>query len=681
MTIPSPETLTASTELRQPFLHDALLLFKAPTQFWTDRIGNMGLEPIHGIYYSDTRVFSSLALTVNGEATENIGVNRINASEDVHSLVARSVDGRGADPRVRLDRRRTVGAESVAEVLRFESRLPDELNFELKLVLKPDFGALQDVKSGLAASRDRAAPQLSPAIELSIAGDQATLERGSVQARVLAPGANISYDGGELAIRWNLTVPPHAVSEVSWTVELQDTSAVVKAAEGLPQWDEVSVESSDSRIGRWAERAFEDLNGLRMTATAAPGEVFLAAGAPWFFTLFGRDSIWAARMLLPFGTELAASTLRALAALQGTRVNPENAEQPGKIPHEIRSATLHLHGKGITLPPLYYGTVDATPLWICLLHDAWSWGLADQEVKELLPQLEAALAWMRDYSNADGFLDYRDETGHGLSNQGWKDSGDSIQWRDGRLAEGPLALCEVQGYGYEAARAGARLMRHFELPGAQEWEEWAERLKERFTESFWVGSEDQSYPAVALDGKKQKVDSLTSNIGHLLGTGILTAEQAERVSRLVSGPSLDSGLGLRTLSTEEAGYWPLSYHGGSVWAHDTAIAIWGMHREGLGQHATGLLEGLLLAAEGFDYRMPELHAGEPVAGGPVAYPAACRPQAWSAAAVAVALQTILGVNPRDRQELISEPLPGYQQLRVSGFRLAGVPLTITRDGE
>jgi glycogen debranching enzyme len=292
----------------------------------------------------------------------------------------------------------------------------------------------------------------------------------------------------------------------------------------------------------------------------------------------------------------------------------------------------------MVLPPRYYGTVDATPLWILLLHDAWRAGLDDATVRELLPNLRRALGWLEDAMPEDGFLAYQDETGHGLANQGWKDSGDSIRWRDGRIAEGPIALCEVQAYAHEAALAAVVLLTAFGAPEeAERWRTWAAALQRRFRDAFWIDDADGGHPAIALDAAGAAVDSLTSNIGHLLGSGLLDAADEARVAALLVDPRLDSGYGLRTMATDSGGYWPLSYHCGSVWAHDTAIAVHGLLRAGFPDEASALAGGLVAAATAFGYRMPELYGGDPSsAGAPVPYPAACRPQAWSAAAALVA---------------------------------------------
>jgi len=368
--------------------------------------------------------------------------------------------------------------------------------------------------------------------------------------------------------------------------------------------------------------------------------------------------------------------------MQGTRCDDETAEQPGKIMHELRSGILTIPGENVSLPPLYYGTVDATALWACLLHDAWRWGMPETQVEALMPNLEAALGWMRDYgdSDGDGFLEYADTTGHGLANQGWKDSGDSIQWRDGRLAEGPIALCEVQAYAYEAAIGGAKLLDHFGRPGGDDWRNWAAALKRRFAGAFWIDDPEGAYPAVALDAQKRRVDTVTSNMGHLLGTGILTPGQSALVARRLVSPELDSGYGLRTMSTDAAGYWPLSYHGGSVWAHDTAIAITGLARDGFAAEAAALSDGLLAAATAFRYRMPELHSGDAAADSPapVPYPAACRPQAWSAAAAVAVLGARLGLAVSDG-DVVVRPAPGAGAIEVRGIRFSGVPRTVQAD--
>ncbi|MCU1534087.1 MAG: amylo-alpha,6-glucosidase [Glaciihabitans sp.] len=608
---------------RQPLLHDETVVLRAPAQAWSAADGSMGARAIHGLFVSDVRVISELAVEVGGAAGEPIATLPEGASAVSFVSLLRHLDGAGADPRVRLLHRRVVTATGASETLTLQSAVATPIETSVLVRLASDLAGMDAVKAG------RAGP--GAGIETTTGG--ATWSGGAVSASLTAPGARLA-GGTNLELRWDVTIPAGGEVSVGWSVAATDVHAVVAASTTEPDWILPQLPATDERVGRWVERAVDDLRALRMTTVADPASSFLGAGAPWFFTLFGRDALWAARFLLPLGTETAGGTLRVLAALQGTTSNPNTAEQPGKIMHELRRGTLSIEND-IELPPLYYGTVDATALWICLLHDAWRAGLPDAEVRALLPNLTAALAWMRDYGDADGdgLLEYIDESGRGLANQGWKDSGDSVQWKDGRLATGPIALCEVQAYAYEAAMHGADLLEHFGEHG-DEWRDWAGALQERFRTSFWIDDPDGAYPAIALDADKRAVDSLTSNIGHLLGTGILDEAESKLVADRLSSPELNSGYGLRTMATSSAGYWPLSYHGGSVWTHDTAIAIAGLTRAGFREQAAPLIEGLLAAASAFDYRMPELHSGDPAtaAGRPVPYPAACRPQAWSAAA-------------------------------------------------
>ena len=299
-------------------------------------------------------------------------------------------------------------------------------------------------------------------------------------------------------------------------------------------------------------------------------------------------------MLLPLGTELAAGTLRTLASRQGMIDEPMSAEEPGKILHEIRRPPTD--GRATFLPAVYYGTVDATPLWVCLLADAWRWGMpaARGRGTAARPRSARCSGMVTDGdSDGDGFLEYVDKSGRGLANQGWKDSGDSIRFADGRIAVGPVALAEVQSYAYEAALAGADLLDAFHRPGGDRWRRYAADLRHRFAEKFWCSDDLGPYPVLALDGAKSPVDAPASNMGHLLASGIVPPAQAKQIADRLINPSMSSGFGLRTMSSAAGGYSPLSYHCGSVWPHDTAIAIHGLCRAGFPAQAMVLAEGLL----------------------------------------------------------------------------------------
>lgn len=619
----------------QPFLVGAVVVVRAPSQAWSAADGGMGRHPIEGFYHCDTRLFSGLGFTVAGSEPECIAHAAVNASAQRFVSLVRNLDERGVDPRLRVDRLRTVGNHQLTERFTITSAMTEPVTVPVRIELVPDFGTLQAIKAG--------APARSDQLTFDVGDTWIGYQADGVTARVDAAGATVQVaDDGSAVLEWLVPVLAGGSADVSYTISANDPAAVVAGVETC--WRVQQPDTDDPRLKRWLSAALSDLDALRLTTVSDPTNEFLAAGAPWFLTLFGRDSIWAARMILPVDVGLAAGTLRALAGLQGRGIDPDTAEQPGKIMHELRSNTVSIPGENVSLPPLYYGTVDATALWVCLLHDGWKAGMALAEVRELAGHLEAALAWMRDFgdSDGDGFLEYVDLAGHGLANQGWKDSADSIQWRDGTLADGPIALCEVQGYAYEAAVHGADLLDALGLAGGDACRVWAARLKSRFAEEFWIDSAAGAYPAVALDAVKRRVDTVTSNMGHLLGTGILDAEGARLVARRLVSPELSSGYGLRTMSTDSAGYWPLSYHGGTVWTHDTAIAISGLVREGFVDEARTLAQGLLAAAETFDFRMPELHSGDAASdvARAIPYPAACRPQAWSAAA-AVAVHAAL----------------------------------------
>jgi glycogen debranching enzyme len=626
------------TDGLQPFLHDAVIALRAPTQAWSRPNGDMR-APIDGVYHGDRRVIGGLTLRCAGAIPEPIATSARNASHVVFDAVARTVDDATPDPRVRVTRERVVDEGMLDESITVASALEDELRLTLEVRIEPDFRPLNEVKAGIGGPRPSTIDTASGVVVSSDA----------VRLAIDAPGAAVVADEGGIGLAWEVTVPSRGRVTVAWRASVDDPTLVVRAA--APAGWSADTSGADPRLARWVATALGDLEALRLSLPGRPDDVFLAAGAPWFLTLFGRDSLWAARMLLPIDVGIAASTLRVLARLQGTKDDAATEEEPGKIAHELRSSELSLPGEGIVLPPLYYGTVDATSLWVCLLVDAAAHGMPDEQVRELLPALRAALDWII-RSAGDGFLSYIDRTGHGLANQGWKDSGDSVQWRDGTLAAGPIALCEVQGYSYEAATGAADLLDRLGEPGSAPLRAWATALRARFADRFWVETPEGRYPAIALDRDGRAVDTLTSNIGHLLGTGILDPDDERAVAALLVGPSMSSGFGLRTMSTGAAGFWPLSYHCGTVWTHDSAIVAHGMARAGLADEASVIVEGLLAAAEAFSFRMPELHAGDARIGTPDAddagrvpdraapppYPAACRPQAWAAAAAITCLE-------------------------------------------
>ncbi|GAA3186524.1 glycogen debranching N-terminal domain-containing protein [Dactylosporangium siamense] len=477
-----------------------------------------------------------------------------------------------------------------------------------------------------------------------------------------------SADG--MAVRLDVTPPPDGPLRWAVTlepgercsVELRFTRTDVATIQRAKRFSTLRVAAADPRLDALVRTGVQDLDALRRTDGA---DVYYCAGSPWYLTLFGRDALWSARLGLPLGVDVAAGTLRALGARQGTTHDGDTEEEPGRVLHELRPPDA-----AHRLPPIYYGTVDATALFVCTLADAYRWGMRPDAVEALLPNVEAALEWLAGH---EGFVAYR-STGTGLTHQGWKDSGDGVQFADGRIATGTLALCEVQGYAYQAAVRGADLLDAFGRTGGRRWRDWAADLAERFRAAFWCPGD---YPAVAVTGGGERVDGVASNMGHLLGTGLLSAAESAAVAGWLD--RLRSPFGLRTLAASSAGYDAGSYHAGSVWPHDTVIALLGLAREGHREEAAALVRALLGAAERFDFRLPELYGGDDDA---TPYPAACRPQAWAAAVGPALLTALLGLDvdvPAGRitfDPIAPSPVGAF---RVRGLKVAGGELDVTVD--
>jgi glycogen debranching enzyme len=574
---------------------------------------------------------------------------------------------------------RNVGAETVAARLRLE--------------VDSDFSDLFAVKeSRVQAQRGE--------ISTSLDGDtihfgfrNGTLELG---VRVTATGAQ-AYRG-ELA--FDLRLPPHGdwmttvmVVPVVDGAEVQPTFPVGRPVEEshpvqrLRRWRARSpgVETDDVELWRTLRQSMEDLGALRLFDPEDPDTVAVAAGAPWFMALFGRDSLLSSYMALPLDPTLALGTMKKLARMQGRKIDPRTEEQPGRILHETRlGADFPLaHGGG----HVYYGTVDAAPLFVVLLGELRRWSIASDQVETLLPNADLALAWIEQYGDrdGDGFVEYQRSTDVGLVNQGWKDSWDGINFADGTLAETPIALCEVQGYVYSAYVARS----HFAYAAGddaatQYWADKADAIKAAFNERFWLP--DRGWFAVALDGNKRPVDSLTSNIGHCLWTGIVDEDKAARVAEHLISPEMFTGWGVRTLASSMGRFNPMSYHNGSVWPHDSVLVATGLMRYGFVEEAQRIGTGLLDAAVQFGGRLPELFCGfdRSEYASPVPYPTSCSPQAWAAATPIQVMRMLARLEPRmPRDEVWFDPAwpARYGRLRIHDLLLGGRRVTLVIDGD
>lgn len=443
---------------------------------------------------------------------------------------------------------------------------------------------------------------------------------------------------------------------------------------GKQQIGTTTVLAGDPELTRLLDRSFDD---LQMLTTLQRGDLFFAAGIPWFVALFGRDSCITALQMLPYEPRIAATTLHVLASYQGSKERPERDEEPGKILHELRigeQANLH----EVPFTP-YYGTIDATILWLLLLGEYLRWTGDMALFDHLQPHVDAALGWIARSGDADGdgFVEYQRKAGKGLSNQGWKDSGNSIVRRDGSLAEAPIALVEVQGYLFRAKRLLAQAYRqHGDEARATTLAQEADELQRRFDAAFWM-PDRQTY-AFALEGtEKRQVGTIASNPGHALWCGIVPDERASHVRDALVAPAMWSGWGIRTLSAAERAYNPLDYQVGAIWPHDNALIGIGLKRYGFGEDTARIFTALCEAAVHFpDSRLPEVFAGydRKEFAAPVQYPLACNPQAWAAGTLPALLWGMLGLEPdafTRRLRIVRPHLPIWVPwVEIHGLRLA-----------
>ncbi|MGA8115101.1 MAG: glycogen debranching N-terminal domain-containing protein [Actinocatenispora sp.] len=663
----------------QPFLHDLVTVLAAPTAALSGVDGQLRPGGTQGVLCSDRRLLDHFTVALDGHEPEAAGHSLGEAHTATFTGIARELGDPGADPTVLVRRDRTARADGLTERVTLINRAHQDVHTTVTVALGTDLAAMPAIKAGDPTPRITPERVADGALRWTSPDGPASV----VRPTPTATDVTLTSDAAELS--WEVSLAPGE----SWTltVELAADGAATGPYRpaGRTPWSVPEVRSAVRDLDRLVSRSVADLAGLTLTDGVATGrgpDTFLGAGSPWFFTLLGRDSLWAARMLLPLGTDLAAGTLRVLARAQGTRHDEATCEAPGKIIHEVRS-----EDGGVGLPPRYYGTIDATPLWVCTLRDAWRWGMPTDEVRDLLGPLRAALDWLTgpSDSDADGFLAYHNRTGTGLANQGWKDSGDAIQWPDGRIADAPIVLCEAQAYAYEAAVAGAELLAacgtDADAGRAAELRDWADTLAATFRDRFWVADDIGRFPALALDAARRPVSSAASNIGHVLGTGLVDRAEAAAIAERLAADDLSDAHGLRTLSNRVAGANPLGYHTGTVWPHDTAIAVLGLAAEGHGSVAARLADGLLGAAPAFDYRLPELFGGSPADEPLLAYPASCRPQAWAACAAITMLTAALGLRPDvPGGTLAVRPDPAFRDwfpLTVSGLQVAGRSLSVT----
>ena len=643
----------------------------------------------HGVFHMDTRVLSTWQVTLDGAEIEPLAAF---VREPHHATFLGRARPRTAtaESTLLVQRERYVGA-GLREDVQVQNLGAEPAAITLTIHVDADFADLFAVKEGR---------QRPPAGERSMRTAAGLLEIDSTSGldgrgvRVRAPGALTAP--GVLAFQ---TVIP---AKGEWRTSVQ-VLAVVGGSEVPPRFpveEPIDDAAPSVRVREWVQsapltwvgdadllntlyRSGVDLGSLRITDPDAPDRFAVAAGAPWFMALFGRDSLLTALMALPLDPALAFGTLHTLARHQGRREDAVTEEQPGRILHEMRfgpEASLALGGGNA-----YYGTADATPLFVVLLGELWRWGLGDEELHTLLPHADRALEWVRTHGDrdGDGFVEYQRLTDRGLRNQGWKDSWDGINFAAGDIAEPPIALCEVQGYVYAAYRTRAAIAAYAgDGDAARTWSARADDLKRSFNERFWLP--DHGWYAVGLDRDKRPIDSLTSNIGHCLWSGIVDEDKAAQVAQHLLSPAMFSGWGVRTLASSMAAYNPISYHNGSVWPHDNAIVAAGLMRYGFVEEAGRVARAVLDAARAFGGRLPELFTGldRSEYPAPVDYPASCSPQAWASAAPLHLIRTLLRFEPDlPAQRLhVAPALPDtIPELRVDNLPLGSSRVSLVAD--
>ena len=653
----------------------------------SSRTGDVRAGTPQGLFYLDTRLLSRLELQVNGAPLEPLSVAALTPFAATFAARARS-DADGLDSPLLVLRRRYVG-RGLREDVEVRNYGREPITVDVQLRYGVDFAELFAVKEGRVHTT---APPVHKVHDHAVEfqhGEGAAHRR----VRISAEHAEIVDDR---CASWQVRVPAHGSwsSCVQITVrvgdgdveprhrcggQVDDTMPTLRLAEwqrSVPILDTDWVAMSEA-----FDRSLADVGSLRLFDPGRVGRPVVAAGAPWYMTIFGRDSLLTAYESLLAGTDLAVGVLQVLAELQGSRVDANTEEQPGRILHEIRygsSSSIDLAAGHV-----YYGTADATPLFVMLLGECLHWGVPYTELEPLLPHADRALDWMENYGDrdGDGFVEYERLNHVGLANQGWKDSWDGIPFADGRLPDPPIALCEVQGYAYAAYLARAELAAFAGDDATRKrCRERAAELKRRFNDAFWLP--DLGYYAIALDGQKRPVDGLASNMGHCLWTGVIDEQHAAQVAARLLSPDLFSGWGIRTLASSMASYNPGSYHCGSVWPHDNALCAQGLMRYGFVDEARRVIGGMLAAAAAHRGRLPELFSGldRSDVGTPVSYPTSCSPQAWSAAAPLLMLRTLLRLDPdvaAGRVWLDPVVPPTVRELTVDRIPLAESRLCIT----
>jgi glycogen debranching enzyme len=639
----------------------------------SDRRGDIDASPTdtHGLFLDDTRFLSRWILTINGIRPAVLSVDE-QAYFKVQFFEALTTGTVYVDSHLSVTRRRAV-SKGFKEEVEITNHDKDAIDLEIKLEAGADFADLFEVKDKLQKKGELYSKLTNGSLTLGYQRE------GFHRETRITPSqkGETSKEGITFRVKlqprtsWSVTFDVSASARMT---EPDGTPAVSLSQKEVDEWCALAPRliGSWEPLGQIYKRSLVDMAALRFRTGIVPGAL-PAAGLPWFMAVFGRDSLLTSYQAMPYAPELAASTLRALALFQGRVEDPFRDEEPGKILHEIRLGEMTAFEERPHSP--YFGAADSTMLFLIVLEEYVRWTGDRALAHELEPQARAAIAWIDKYGDrdGDGYVEYeRRNKETGLENQCWKDSWDSIAFADGTLAATPRATCELQGYVYDAKIRTARLAR--EHWGAAAWarqlENEAAELKRRFNKDFWIS--ERGFFALALDGQKRKVDSLTSNIGHLLWSGIADADKASSCVKHLMSDALFSGWGIRTMASSEHSYNPIGYHVGTVWPHDNSFIAWGLRRYGYRAEAARISRAMLEAAALFNGRLPEAFGGydRGATHFPVEYPTACSPQAWATGAPLLLIRTLLGLDSDGVHMIVDpaipEPLGRIELLDVPG---------------
>lgn len=673
---------------------DTISLVDGTTFFMSDSRGDANGDFTSGFFLRDMRHLSTFAILINGAAPQILTSNVIHYHAAGFYLHAPD-DLPHGQRAISLQRLRAIG-NGVRERLILINHAEEPQHVELCIRFDCDFADIFQARSGERTKAGEVQQISRP--------DKSEVEfyyvRESFKRSTKLSFGNQPRLGSHEAI-YSLEIGPHAHWRTDLTVscamdgrELPLTCSfdtthnpTTQIHRSIDDWlDDMPALTTDwDALSHSYRQSVQDLGAIAFHPQIDAHWVVPAAGSPLYMALFGRDTVITAYQALPYTPELAFGALHALAHYQGDTTDDFRDETPGKIPHELRHGDLSVFRDMPQSP--YYGTVDATPLYLILLHEYWRWTGDVDSVNALRPNALAALTWIDTCGDmdGDGYVEYQTKSTKGLHNQGWKDSDNSVLFADGQQPEQPIALIEVQGYVYDARCRIAELAETVwhDASLAERLRTSAARLREQCLRDFWIDSRG-GYFAEALDRHHHRVDSMTSNMGHLLWSGMLDRPGGGHIAAQLLGDAMYSGWGIRTMSIEDAGYNPISYHDGTVWPHENGLIAFGMMRQGFCEEAWRIIRDVIAANVYFDYRLPEVFAGYPreLTSFPVRYPTASSPQAWSAGTPLLMIRALLGLEPgSDRINIAPHLAPDMGSLRLDGVRFRGKRYRIEARGD